>query len=446
VSNSTAAAKIDERFAEVRERDAVGHRVHVAFAMAHAFALPLAPAPEAIAFGLLVLYAVIRLPNTWRLYPRVLRAPALLAFAAWMAVHAASILWSIDQAEGLTELKAFRVILLPLALWPVLDCVAWILGSLLGGVLVMNGIQMAQLLNLFGLSTQGDDRARALLHPIQTSAFSLAAVTLYVAAAAPAARAWAAGAKRWLLATLGGGGAALAGLVFAGSRGAWIAAAVVLPIMIIVIVVRRGMSARALAISIVVLAGLVAPVGYFGGGYVVRRVHDGIAEYRAAIHEGDYLSGVGKRVVMLIWAWRFFEESPAFGRGAGSFRELTRDTAEYAAMLAESHVVRRSMERGDGGDGRLTAAHPHSMYLHVLTSTGILGAVPFVAFLVLVVRQVIRSPRDHPFALAMPFVLLGWLIGTQFDCFNLNGHLFGLLGLVMACTLPGRAGERPDVR
>jgi hypothetical protein len=39
----------------------------------------------------------------------------------------------------------------------------------------------------------------------------------------------------------------------------------------------------------------------------------------------------------------------------------------------------------------------------------------------------------------MPFVLLGWLIGTQFDCFNLNGHLFGLLGLVMACTLPGRA-------
>lgn len=425
----------------VRCRDPIGHQVHTVLAMLYLFCLPLAPSLEAISFALLAGYALVRLPNTRWCYTAVIADRWIIAMLAWAAIHGLSILWSIDAREGLTELKAFRVVLLPWALWPVLDRPYWLVWSFLAGVLAMNGVQAAQLLGIFGLELEGESRARALLHPIQTGAFNLAAFLIYFATilrtrwtATPAA-------LRLLGLLIVGGLLAAAGLIASGSRGSWVAGGVLVPALWLFMTIRHREVCRTAIIAAcsgVVLAG----VGWHvAGGYIQKRVGNA-QQHLQAVEQGDYLTGTGQRLMMWRWASRFFLESPVWGQGAGSFRLLTRQTPEYRDTIADMPRVQKLVRETGRGDGRLTASHPHSAYLHVLYSTGVLGAIPFAATLVILIVRTWRSARDYLFADALPWVLLGWLIGTQFDCYNLNGHGFGLFAFLAALTLPWRPPAR----
>ena len=50
---------------DARRRDPVGHHVQFALAVLYLFLLPLATAPKDVAFGALLVYALLRLPKTW---------------------------------------------------------------------------------------------------------------------------------------------------------------------------------------------------------------------------------------------------------------------------------------------------------------------------------------------------------------------------------------------
>jgi len=422
---------IHELHRYVRARDPVGHQVHTALAMLYLFLLPLATAPKDVASVILIGYAIIRLPNTWRCYPPLLRDALLWTLIAWAAVHGVSIIWSAAPVEGWTELKAFRVILLPLALWPVLDRIPWLVGSFLLGVLGLNLIQFAQRLELFGFGLEGDDRARGMLHPIQSGAFNLAAMTWHVAFLLRAG--WRRLPRSALIfwASAVGLAAATVGLLIAGSRGSWLAAAIVLPALWVTFVARVP-EARRRALILLAVGSLGAAATWFGGGggYVQQRVGNAIEEFRAAQEQGDFTTGVGQRVVMTRWAWRFFLEAPIYGQGAGSFRAESKTTPEFERMAEE--------RPGRAKANKFTPAHPHSAYLHVLATTGILGFLPFAAALLILFVRAARDRRDHPFADASLFVLVGWLIGTNFDSYHLNGHLFGLFAFIVAIALPHR--------
>ncbi|MCL4209525.1 MAG: O-antigen ligase family protein [Phycisphaerales bacterium] len=428
----------------VRVRDPIGHQVHTALAMLYLVCLPLAPALEAISVALLVGYALIRLPNTRWCYPPVIADRWVLAMLAWAAIHGLSILWSIDPHEGLTELKAFRVILLPLALWPVLDRPYWLIWSFLVGVLAMNGVQIAQLLGVLGQQLEGESRARALLHPIQTGAFNLAAFLIYFATILRTRWTVAPASIRLLALLILGGLLAAAGLVASGSRGSWVAGGLLTPALWLFMTIRHR-EVRRTAIIVACSALVLGAVGWhFGGSYIRFRIENAQKHLDAA-EQGDYATGTGQRLMMWRWAGRFFLQSPVWGQGAGSFRVLTRQTPEYAETLSRLPRVQKLVRETGKGDGRITAAHPHSAYLHVLYATGVLGAIPFTASLVILVVRTWRErggARDHLFADALPWVLLAWLIGTQFDCYTLNGHGFGLLAFIAALTLPWRPSAR----
>jgi len=427
---------------EARERDPVGHRLHVIFAMGYLATLPLANSVSDITFAIVVVCALVRLRSTWRCYVPLVRDRVLWLFLATAVMLGLSILWSDDGPEhatvvqeGLTELKAFRVILLPWALWPIVEAAPLLIAGFLVGVFGLDLVQFAQRLGLFGLELKGADRARGLIHPIQSGAFNLAALTWYLAALLSVK--WAGDRKSIVLiaALVCGALAAVAGLLFSGSRGVWVAAMLILPVAWVVLAVRGDRLRR--AIILLVPAGLALALVLALGGwrYAVDRFEDAQRDYRDA-ERGDYTGSIGQRILMARWSWRFFAQSPLYGNGAGSFREMSKETPEFAEM--------ESRWPGRAENDKFTPAHPHNAYLHMLTSTGVIGTSLFLSMLVLLMLRAWREPGSHLFCGGAVFVLLGWMIGTLSDCYTLNGLHFGLFALIVALTIPRKMSGADD--
>ena len=98
-----------ERLDYGRARDPIGHEVHAWLGAAALVSIPFKTAPYSVLFPLVVLYAVIRLPTTWRTYAALLKDPLiwlLIAFAAWQAL---SMMWSCNPGAGLEEFGTLRV-------------------------------------------------------------------------------------------------------------------------------------------------------------------------------------------------------------------------------------------------------------------------------------------------------------------------------------------------
>jgi hypothetical protein len=132
------------------------------------------------------------------------------------------------------------------------------------------------------------------------------------------------------------------------------------------------------------------------------------------------------------WAWRFFADHPVRGIGAGSYRQAVRESPEYRAAV-EEHA----------GSGRKIARdHPHSTYLYALACLGMIGGAILLAWMLIVVHRCWSDPPDHVYADGTLAALVTWLIGAQFDCYNLNGEEFGLLGLIISVTLHARPRAR----
>ena len=131
------------------KRDPVGDKVHLWFACLFMFCLPVAEYPTTIATWALFVYSVMRLPSTWRsLIPIYSSTPfrLLLAWALWTLL---SILWSSNQEAGLDHAGALRMVLLPLALWPVMRHWKCFLAAFLAGVFFQNLVQLSEVLTWF---------------------------------------------------------------------------------------------------------------------------------------------------------------------------------------------------------------------------------------------------------------------------------------------------------
>jgi O-antigen ligase len=414
-------ASIAAAVAYGRLRDPVGHQVHTVLAAAYLFLLPLATTPKEVAAGALVAWTLIRLPHTWSCYSALVRDRLLWLLAAWATWHAVCLIWSPDVAAGWDELHAFRVLVTPLVLWPILDRAPWLVGSLLAGVLAQNLVQLGQGLEIFGLEPAANDRLTGLLHPIHTGAFCVVAMCWHMGAML--SRPGAVRRRRWLLpaASVIGLAAATGGLVFAGSRGPWISAVIAVPLGLVVIGLRRPWARRpAMALAVIGLAGA-GCVWFAAGDFVTMRVEQAVTEVRAAA-SGDFESDTGERLARWSAAWAAFLERPITGAGSRRFT-----------------TAREELGHGSRGPGDL---HAHSLYLHELATAGAPGALLLLAIIVLSVYRAARDRPDHPYADGTLFALISWLIGAQFDCYQLAGNMFGLFTFIVALTLPNRASNR----
>jgi O-antigen ligase len=407
-------------FEAVARRDPIGHAIHTLIAALYCFAVALVQGAEAVAIILLLACAVIRLWATWRLYAALLRQPLAIAFIAWSAWLALSGAWSVDPEQALDEIRDYRVLFVVGAIWPVLDRVGLYVAALLIGVLTQNVAQVVQLIR-GEWQAGGIFRVRGFLHPIQTGALCAAAIVWHLGPAM-LARGW------WRFASIAGLIAAGGGLVLTGSRGPWLSAMVSVPLAVVCVAWRFRRARRPAIVLAIASLVAAASVGLTASEQVSRRVRSAIDEVAAA-SEGSYASDVGGRIFSWERSWAIFRDHPLAGAGAGSYQAIVLKTPEYADVVARSPGTPPSY---------FAQGHPHSTYFHALAATGAIGAGLFGMTVLLLLRNALRDRPDHAYAPLHACVLIGWLIGAAFDCYNLNAHLFGVFALLITFTLRNR--------
>lgn len=429
LTSATLADAANEALVAARLRDPFGHQLHTLLAMAYLLLLPLKSTPGDIAFGLLLAWTCVRLMHTWRSYRFVLRSPVVLMWFAWAAWQAISLLWSSDMHKGLDELGSCRVLLLPFMLWPVLDRLPWLIASALLGVFVQNCVQGLQAIGWMAprLSDPAD-RFAGLTHGIKTATWCCAAMCWNLSTVLHASS-WKRGVSLALFI------AAAAGLVLSGSRGPWIAAAMAVPLMLLVVMFRRPQLLR--TAGMVLIGGLIASgiAWPLAKTKVMPRIEQALSEFQKAWDEHMYWTSVGLRIEMWRWSGGIIREHPAIGVGAGGFNHAKERQPDFQQAWASAPNESRR-------NGWLAKDHPHSMTLYALTCTGLVGGTILLLAIGLTLRQTWRDRPDHVFVDGMFFALLAWLIGAQFDTYNLNGQLFGMIGVIVAVTLPLRPAIR----
>ena len=400
-----------------RQRDPIGDRVQFAFAALYLLTLAMAgTSAKDVAWGSLAVCAVARLPLIWRCYTVLLRDRLLWLLAAWGAWRLLSLLWSPDPGQGFDECAAARVLLTPLLMWPVLDRATLFVGVFLVGVFGHNLVQLSQAMHWFGLEPDVNERLNGLLHPIHLGGLCLAAMTWQVSALVHSRGARPATIALWLV----GLGAATAGLVFTGSRGPWIAAAVAIPMTVLVIGIRRPATRRA-AVALAV-GGLVAGAASWPwtGDYVRFRLDQAVTQFAVSSTDAaDLDTEVGWRLGRWLGAGRIALDHPIAGTGAGGYGHAMLE-GEYREITAETH-------------------HAHSLYLHDAATLGFTGVGFTLVVLFGCLRRAWSDPPRDRYGDGSFFVLAGWLIGAVFDCYHFSGTMFGLFGVVIALTMPRRA-------
>ncbi len=413
--------------AYARLRDPFGHAVHAGLAMLYLAMLPIATAPTGIAFAVLLFCALLRLHCTWRAYLYLLRDTVgwlLLALMGWMSL---TVLWSSDPGQGWSEVWTLRVVATSFAIWPIIDRLPWLIGAFLVGVAGQNGVQFMQAMRWLGLEPDVSDRIGGLLHPTITGMMCLVALSWHLSAVLRAS-----GWVRWV--SLLAAGAAGLGLLVSGSRGPWVAALVILPLGLALIAWRQPqarMPAAFVAAAAVIFAAVAWPVA---GDQIGHRIDDAVVEVQDAIDDEVYVTSTGLRLAMWQWSWDVFREHPIAGAGAGSFR------AESAGRPS----FQRAAERWPDEIDYLERDHPHNIFLHLMSTTGVVGLAIFGGVAVVVIVRCWTVRQDHVYASGMILVVGAWLIGGLFDCYNLNGQLMGLLVFVAVATLPHRPPARTD--
>jgi O-antigen ligase len=402
--------------AEARQRSSFGHWAHVGAGMFYLATLGFSSHAAVWGFAVLAVVALARSPFTIRTYWYLLNDRVGWLIILWAAVSGLAILWSPDQMQGVVEWRPFRALFTAMMLWPVVDYAPQFIAGFLVGVLGQNGVQLAQGLGVVEIPLGDGPRLRGLTHPVNTATLCLIAMCWHLSAIMI-------GRGLWRRLSVLGFIAAGIGMVYTGSRGPWIAAALTLPACVVGIAWRFPAARRiaiVAAIGVVVLSAVSWPL--------VR----GIVEYRlemtqedvAHIEQGTVEQELGLSYRLACWqaAWETFLEHPVGGVGAGGYHVAAKDSSQ-GEVLTQAH-------------------HAHSLYLHVLASTGLMGLLVLLAVMAGALHRAWRDKWDHPYAAGTFFAILGWLLAGLFDAVHLNGQMLGVFAAMVTITLPTRPAAR----
>lgn len=216
--------------------------------------------------------------------------------------------------------------------------------------------------------------------------------------------------------------AAAFGLIYSGSRGPWLCAAIGVPLTFLIIFFRyRHLRVSAAILAAICILGAGASWPRIGP-MITERYHNIVEDYNKAHDTGDLTSDVGTRIRLWSWALEISSHHPIIGVGAGAFEHACRELPNAQQLVSEHPKKEKIIFRG----------HSHSTYLHTLATLGIVGELILLSVVILACRATLRKSFAHPWADALFPALLTWLIGAQFDCYHLNGHYFGLFAFIIA--------------
>lgn len=408
----------------LRHRDPVGFVVHLALACLALFLAPLWQAPSAIAFGGLAGYALLRLPNTWRTYSALLADPALLAWAGFGSLLTVSIVWNpFGPGRGLDHLGAWRVMLYPVLLLPVLAARRLLLAALLLGCIAQLALMIGGSHGLPG------HRWIGTLHNVNLTGMWGAAL----ATTGTAALFWG---HWWGLIVMGGG---VTTSLFSASRGGLVAiaigAAVVLAFGILAGRGRRDRWWRPCRVLLPLAAA----------GFVAMAVLPTSAQRieRSLLAAGT-ASGTTESVVSAVLAvdptrfhlWRLAgmkaQERPILGWGFGAYPSITTGTIDT--------FDRQWWVQPERANSLSTIGHfqgSHSMYMRVACEQGLVGMAALLVAVVLTIEALARMTRRSAMALGGLGVVVVWLVyaGTE-DAHTMTRALLPL-PLVLALVILG---------
>ena len=341
----------------------------------------------------------------------------------------------MDRWQGFDEWAAVRHALLIPALWVVRDHRAWLIGALAVGFGLGHLTQVGHAVGVWGDVAwlrwpRLPDRNSGWWDPVVGGSLATAAVGLHLPALL-----W--GRGRWRI--VGGAGvlAALAGVVATGTRGAWIASAGLVGIVLVVAVMvalRRGGWRRVWAPVVVAVVG--AGVGaVVAGPTVLERGERAVGEVRRVLEEGDFASDTGRRLLMWQESWRAVSDHPVRGVGEGGLVPWAmRDVG------------------AQGIDPGLLLPHAHGMWAQVLATTGAVGGVLWVGLIVLALRVgwggaaradgVRGASFEAAYATAPAWALVGLLLAGVFDSVHLNSQTSMLLWALVGLCATGAGSLR----
>jgi len=419
-------------FDAVERADPSWSAVHLFAAMAWCFLLPIGRAPEAVAFGVLAAVAAIRLPSTWRLYPALLRSPALLLLAALAALHSASAAWAtVPTFEPGAVFQ--RSILVPFMVWPMMHRLGLLVGALVAGGCVQSAATLARSWNGAGFDRYG--QSKPLIGHLTTAAMVVSTcASAAVAAIAGRRSAWAAAAaalavllclvalmvldvRTSLAAVLPGGIAAVAcALPARGNPSRWRRAALVTAVL-------------SLAVAVTIVAS------------------NRTANWRAAVTGAELprnagvdpaFAAAGTRMAAWRGSLEMWRERPLLGVGCNSWEHewkprIAADPGRYGVPPDRT---------------KLAAMLPgaHNAFLQELAERGAVGLALLLATLAAITAATWRR-RGEWDAAAAAAILAVWIFTSLAQSQTIQGIPMMLLGVVTARACvpvrPAPPAQRP---
>jgi len=363
----------------------------------------------------LVVFFLVRVVNTFPVWIHGFGQPVVLVglmLAGWMGM---SLLWSADPTAGLEHIGELRWLAMIGFVYPVIEHRRVLIASLCIGFVFGYGAQVVDAFDGFGnvwLAEQlwhEPNRISGWWDPAVGGSVLVAAFGLHLPAALMGA--WGAGKVRVL--GLLGSSVTIVALLATGTRGAWVAAAGLIVVGVIVSARVGRLHMRAMVVGGVVLVIAVVAMALVKGEAISERLTKARAEIGLAA-EGDFSTSTGARISMWSQAMDAGAEHPIGGIGAGGFEHWME---ERTSEVLDDH------------------AHAHSSVLRLWSEHGVVGVLLGGLLVVVVLVGAWRSVglEDRGSYLTGPFFgLVGLVLVSVFDSVLLNVNTMALFGALAA--------------
>lgn len=420
----------DAAFERMHLRDAIGDRIHLVFAFLGIVCLFGPVTITEIALAPLAVFFVVRVFNTLPIWIHGFGQPvslAVIALAIWMIL---SLQWSGDPSLGWEEIAQLRWFLLAGLLFPVIEKRIVLIFAMCLGVAIGQLAQILDAVNGFGIPLLADlvenhsGRISGWWHPVVGGSLLVGGLGLHLPAALL-------GAGRSRVFGVLGSLAVVIGIIATGTRGALIAAALLLVISAVFALFIKRIRVK----NFIFLAGLALIVVVVAGLVMRSAIESRLDETRAEVREimnGQYDSYTGLRVRMAQLALDAGSQHPIGGVGAGGYQHWA------------------NQQDPDSG----AHAHAHNSVLQIISTLGGIGLFLWTMIIVIMIRSAWRIwDRDVEgvYGLGPMFAIIGIVLASITDSIQINAQTAAMLATLAALCPSYRpnhpkwqAGDAPD--
>lgn len=370
-------------------------------------------APSGYAVGALLLLAgSVTLLNRGSLKPDREDKLLTLLFFSYFAVHVAlNVVHGARGTEYDAPVRFLLVIPVVLLLRRTAPFVACFWGGLAVGAIAAGSYAAWEIMVL------ELDRVGGNTNPIQYGNIALLLGLLSLAGMAWARQQQRAG--LWSAFLLAGAAMGIAGSLFTGSRGSWLALPVAFAIMAYCYrgAITKGQFLAAMTVTVAALVAATAVTDLTARIQLAYTEASGYLHARKPQVSDDANNSVGARLEMWRMGWMLIPEHPLLGWGKKGYMQ-------EAARLADTGVVHPVVTEH---------AHLHNGYLDATVKRGILGLISlltlYVCLLALFARHVKRASIS-----AKPYAVAGLLLPACYMTFDLTQAFLTHINGVMMLT------------